>query len=69
MWTTGASAQSAAAALRDAGAEYVSAVVVGRYLNRDYADNQRRLAPLVGAFDWDVCVVCRTPPAHHDRPA
>ncbi len=59
MWTTGASAQSAAAVLRDAGAFYVAAVVVGRHLNRGYADNQARLAHLEGGFSWARCVLCQ----------
>jgi predicted amidophosphoribosyltransferase len=42
-WTTGANAQSAAAALREAGAARVAAVVVGRYLNREWHQNERRL--------------------------
>ncbi len=60
MWTTGASAQSAAAVLRDAGASYVAAVVIGRHLNRDYADNEARLSRLEGAFSWASCVLCQS---------
>lgn len=58
MWTTGASAQSAAAVLRDAGARYVAAVVIGRHLNRGYADNEARLSRLGRAFSWARCVLC-----------
>lgn len=36
IWTTGSNAQSAALALRTAGAAAVSVVVVGRWLNPDY---------------------------------
>ncbi len=57
-WTTGASAQSAAAALAEAGAGAVAAVVVGRYLNRDWHENDRRLRALPRPFQWDIC-------AHH----
>jgi predicted amidophosphoribosyltransferase len=64
MWTTGASAQSAAAVLHGAGASYVAAVVIGRHLNRDYADNQARLAQLNGGFSWASCALCQpTSPA------
>jgi predicted amidophosphoribosyltransferase len=59
MWTTGASAQSAAAVLRDAGASYVAAVVIGRHLNREYSDNQVRLARLGTGFSWSDCVLCK----------
>jgi predicted amidophosphoribosyltransferase len=62
MWTTGASAQSAAAVLRDAGASYVGAAVIGRHLNRGYADNQRRLANLGAGFSWGRCVLCEEAP-------
>jgi predicted amidophosphoribosyltransferase len=58
MWTTGASAQSAAAVLRAAGASYVAAVVIGRYLNREYSDNQARLSRLDVGFSWESCVLC-----------
>ncbi len=58
MWTTGASAQSAAATLLAAGASAVSAVVIGRYLTRDYAQNQARLQQLSGEFSWSRCAVC-----------
>ncbi len=57
-WTTGASAQSAAAALRAAGARTVAAVVVGRHLNRDWYENDRHLDKLSCRFDWTTCAVC-----------
>jgi hypothetical protein len=57
-WTTGANAQSAAAALKRAGAQAVGAVVVGRYLNRGWHDNDRRLRGLGPLFDWQHCVHC-----------
>jgi predicted amidophosphoribosyltransferase len=57
-WTTGASAQSAAAALKAAGAGRVAAVVIGRHLNREWHENDRRLRGISRPFDWDRCVVC-----------
>jgi predicted amidophosphoribosyltransferase len=64
MWTSGASAESAAAALRGAGAETVVAVVIARHLNRSFHHNDGRLRRLAGsAFDFDCCVLCRHPPA------
>lgn len=57
-WTTGASARSAAVALDDAGAGLVAAVVIGRYLNREWGENNQRLSALVPAFDWGRCAVC-----------
>jgi predicted amidophosphoribosyltransferase len=57
-WTTGANAQSAAAALKRAGAGRVGAVVIGRHLNREWHENDRRLRHLPRPFDWSRCVVC-----------
>jgi orotate phosphoribosyltransferase len=57
MWTTGASAQSAGAALRDAGAGAIGAVVIGRYLNRDWRQNDRRLGGIRRPFDWGRCAL------------
>lgn len=56
-WTTGANAQSAAAALRAAGSGAVAALVIGRHINRDWGDNDRRLQELP-PFDWNVCALC-----------
>jgi predicted amidophosphoribosyltransferase len=60
-WTTGANAQSAAAALKAAGAGRVGAIVIGRHVNRGWRDNDRRLAALVGRFDWTRCALCSSP--------
>ncbi len=56
-WTTGANAQSAASALKSAGARKVAAVVIGRHLHRDHGDNNRRLRALLTPFQWDRCAV------------
>ncbi len=55
-WTTGASMQSAAVALKAAGAATVGAVVVGRHLNREWHENDAHLDSL--PFDWGRCVEC-----------
>lgn len=60
-WTTGASAQSAAAALKLAGAGAVAAVVIGRHVNRDWRENDRRLRALGQPFDWSRCALCSGP--------
>jgi predicted amidophosphoribosyltransferase len=57
-WTTGASAQSAAATLKAAGGGPVAAVVIGRHLNREWHENDRRLRGISRPFDWDSCVLC-----------
>jgi predicted amidophosphoribosyltransferase len=57
-WTTGANAQSAAAALKAAGAGRVAAVAIGRHVNREWGDNERRLLELEGRFDWNRCALC-----------
>jgi len=57
-WTTGASAQSAAAALKSAGAGRVVAVVIGRHLNREWHENDRRLRGITQPFDWSRCGLC-----------
>ncbi len=64
-WTTGASAQSAAAALKSAGASSVAAVVIGRHVNREWGSNDRRLCALTSPFDWRWCAHCQ--PAHGSR--
>ncbi len=60
-WTTGASAQSASAALSAAGAGPVAAVVVGRHVNREWHDIERRLGAMPRSFDWDRCALCAAP--------
>jgi predicted amidophosphoribosyltransferase len=62
-WTTGSNAQSAAAALKRAGAGPVAALVIGRHLNREYCDNDRRLRAIPTPFDWSACAICAEPKA------
>lgn len=62
-WTTGASAHSAAAALKAAGARQVAAVVVGRHLSRGWHENDLFLRTLRGSFDFSTCVICECAPA------
>jgi hypothetical protein len=62
-WTTGANAQSAAAALKSAGAGVVAILVVGRHVNREWRDNERRLKALRSPFDWTICALCAAPSA------
>jgi len=57
-WTTGANAQSAAAALLAAGSGPVAAVAVGRHVNRRWRANDEALRALPAPFDWTNCVVC-----------
>lgn len=56
-WTTGASAQSAAASLLAAGACAVAALVVGRHINREWGENDVRLRALP-RFCWEECPAC-----------
>ncbi len=60
-WTTGSGAQSAAAALREAGAGSVAAVMVGRYVKRGWRENERRLRAIAQPFDWSSCAWHRHP--------
>jgi hypothetical protein len=57
-WTTGATAHSAAAALKAAGAGRVAAVVIGRHINRGWHENDRRLRALATGFSWRECALC-----------
>lgn len=54
-WTTGANAQSAACALKSAGAGAVGLVVMGRHINREHGENAARLDALPRVFDWSTC--------------
>ena len=66
-WTTGANAQSAAAALKAAGAGPLAALVIGRHVNREWHENDPRLRAL-GCFDWSACALC-VPTSPERRPA
>ena len=57
-WTTGASAQSAAAALKRAGAGVVGVLVIGRHVHADYGSNRAWLSGLEHRFEWDRCARC-----------
>ncbi|PZT72298.1 MULTISPECIES: hypothetical protein [unclassified Streptomyces] len=55
-WTTGNHAQSAAVALRAAGAHRVAVVVLGRHLNPAYGDTTEHIdRARLRRFSWDVC--------------
>ena len=54
-WTTGASAQSAAAALKRAGAGPVAALVIGRYVSGDWHHNASQIRAIRRSFDWSSC--------------
>ena len=54
-WTTGARAQTAAAALLASGASTVAALVIGRFVNPAYAENAARLAEAPRTFSWETC--------------
>jgi hypothetical protein len=58
MWTTGATMQAAATALKTAGAGPVAAIVIGRHVNREWHDTGRRLEDLPRPFDWQGCALC-----------
>ncbi len=59
VWTTGATAQSAAAVLNAAGAGSVSAVVIGRYVNGYWGGISERLERLRRRPDGGGCVLCQ----------
>lgn len=58
-WVTGGSVQSAAGALKEAGARSVCAVVIGRLIDETYEDQGKRLADLPKRFDWSACALER----------
>jgi predicted amidophosphoribosyltransferase len=57
-WTTGASAQSAAAALNAAGSGPVAALVIGRHVNREWGSNDAHIKTMSTRFDWCTCSAC-----------
>jgi predicted amidophosphoribosyltransferase len=60
-WTTGGHAQSAAWALKQAGAGPVAAVVIGRHFHSGYEVGDQtsgeRFSAIPVPFDWDTCAV------------
>jgi predicted amidophosphoribosyltransferase len=54
-WTTGASVQSAACALKLAGARRVGVLVIGRHVDPAFRDNGDRVKALPRPFDWATC--------------
>lgn len=56
-WTTGASVQSAARALKDAGASRVGVAVIGRHVKGEFDDHADLYKKLSQPFNWDVCAV------------
>ncbi|WP_345678341.1 hypothetical protein [Yinghuangia aomiensis] len=58
-WTTGNHAQSAASALKAAGAGRVAVVVLGRHLNTDFGDTATHVERArLRQFSWESCVLC-----------
>ena len=58
MWTTGSNAQSAAAALKAAGAGTVATLVIGRHVHRQWGRCDALLRDLTRPFDWTRCPLC-----------
>jgi hypothetical protein len=57
-WTTGSNTQSAALALREAGADHVSVMVVGRWLSPTFGNNAEFIKTRLGRdYDPSVCPV------------
>jgi predicted amidophosphoribosyltransferase len=59
-WVSGGSVQSAAGALKAAGAGEVGVVVFARLIDQDYGDQGDRLKKLPKEFDWATCAIHRT---------
>jgi len=57
-WTSGASGQSAAYALKRAGARRVALVVIGRHVNPGFGDQRARCA-VAPEFSWATCAAHR----------
>ena len=71
VWTTGATAQSAAAVLKSAGARRVAVVVIGRYVNGRWGGITDRLEQMRNGQTARICVLCQQPaqppPASYTR--
>jgi len=63
-WTTGGRAQSAAIALRHAGAAKVAVVVMGRHFDRSFGSGETYYQQAKARkFTWDTCCLEIDPPA------
>jgi predicted amidophosphoribosyltransferase len=58
-WASGANVQSAAGALKTAGAGAVGVIVIGRHVKEGFGDNVARLKALPRPFDWERCALHR----------
>lgn len=57
-WATGNHVQSAASALKAAGAGSVAVLVLGRHLNRSYGDTATHVEQArLRRFSWDSCAL------------
>jgi predicted amidophosphoribosyltransferase len=56
-WASGANVQSAAGALKTAGAGTVGVIVIGRHVKDDFRGNADRLKALPRPFEWDRCAL------------
>lgn len=54
-WVRGTSVQSAAAALKAAGAKTVGVLVIGRYIVPSFNDHKARINAIRTQFDWSTC--------------
>lgn len=62
LWTSGSSMSSAAAALKDGGADTLVGIVLGRQMNRDNNwNNNRVIAAAAAGRSWTgiTCSLCR----------
>lgn len=60
-WTSGASVQSAAAALKAAGAGNIGVVTLGRHVKDTFEDHKQIYNKLPKEFRWDICAVHTAP--------
>jgi predicted amidophosphoribosyltransferase len=56
-WASGANVQSAAGALKTAGAGAVGVIVIGRHVKDDFRGNAERLKSLSQPFEWEQCAL------------
>lgn len=60
-WTTGSKAQSAALAVRTAGARYVTLLCVARWCKHDWDDHRALLDRFTDPYDAAMCPVTGGP--------